>query len=309
MTQGFPVDSDDQQVYGDEPPGKTRSLETGRRRGGRIRRLWSTRDSHRRLGGKLTAYRGQLAVIDDVTGSERTTTLAPLLDATEAALADNDVDQAWACFHAALEVELLLDARAHEGNLHTWAELLAAEVQKVDSAWRYEAATALLAPDTRNPHTLYHARRLIDEHYDNMWRQLRTFRRYLAALASVSMLFVVGVVVVDALGGPLLPAVGTAHLVAVVLFGGLGATVSAALSAGRDSKRNPEQLVDTWVGLARVAVGMAAALALVTFLHSGFVSVGPPSPALALAVAFVAGFSDRLLVRTVGTVVEPRDGD
>lgn len=301
MSQGFPADPDDQPAYGDESPRRTRSLAPG----SGFRRLWPVGGSHRRLDGKLTAYRGQLAVVDDVTGSERASSLAPLLDATEAALADGDVDRAWACFHAALAVELLLDARAHEERVDTWAELLAAETTKLDSAWRREAATALLAPDAQHPHALYHVRRLVDEHYDNMWRQLRTFRRYLAVLASVSMLFVVGVVAVDALGGPLFPGAETVHLVAVVLFGGLGATVSAALSAGRDSKRNPEQLVDTWVGLARVAVGMAAALALVTFLHSGLISLGPLSPALALAVAFVAGFSDRLLVRTVGTVVDP----
>lgn len=303
MSQGFPADSDDQPGYSDDSAAGTRSPAPYRG----LRRLWPQSGSHRRLRGKLAAYRLQLAAVDEATSVERTARLDPLLDATEAALADNDVDRAWACFHAALEVELLVDALADEERVDDWAALLDAETTKLDSAWRHAAATTLLDPETRDPHALYHVRRLLDEQYDNMWRQLRTFQRYLAALASVSILFVLGVVLVDAFGGPLIPGIETVLLVGVVLFGGLGATVSAALSAGRDSTRNPEQLVDTWVGLARVTVGMAAALALFVFLHSGIVSLGPLSPALALAIAFVAGFSDRLLVRTVGTVVDPDD--
>jgi hypothetical protein len=301
MNRALPTEPEEQPPYGPAPGERTWAL-------GRLRASgpWSQSGSHRRLRGRLAAYRLQLDAVDEVTGAERLPRLEPLLDAAEAALTEGDVDRAWACFHAAVEVELLADALGGDGRLDDWAELLAAETTKLDSAWRRAAATALL--ESGDAHALYHVRRLLDEQYDNMWRQLRTFRRYLGALATLSLLFVVSVVAVDALGGPLLPDVGTSLFVAVALFGGLGATVSAALSAGRDSTRNPERLVDAWVGLARVAVGMAAALALFVFLHSGVVSLGPLSSALALAVAFVAGFSDRLLVRTVGTVVEPDDG-
>jgi hypothetical protein len=65
-------------------------------------------------------------------------------------------------------------------------------------------------------------------------------------------------------------------------------------------------LLNTWVTLARQVVGVVAALAIFAFLTSGllsgvFASVSP-TPPLVWAASFVAGFSERLVLRTVQAV-------
>jgi hypothetical protein len=67
----------------------------------------------------------------------------------------------------------------------------------------------------------------------------------------------------------------------------------------------PVLAINWWTTVGRTLAGAAAALALYAFFHSGVLAVGgvdvdnPAFQALVLAVAFAAGFSERLLERAV----------
>ncbi|MEF8855966.1 MAG: hypothetical protein V5A16_00945 [Haloplanus sp.] len=107
-------------------------------------------------------------------------------------------------------------------------------------------------------------------------------------------------------------------LVLVVVLGIMGASVSGILSLSRElqQSRIPEQAGTVWFAVARLATGGVAALMLFLFLISGLVSLGGDaatglvalnlgidlSVALVFSLSFVAGFSERLLVRVVKSV-------
>lgn len=70
--------------------------------------------------------------------------------------------------------------------------------------------------------------------------------------------------------------------------------------------RIPERVGALWLTVGRVATGAAAASTIMVFLLSGipdiFLRIDTLTPSLMLAVAFVSGFSERLLLRAVDTV-------
>lgn len=104
----------------------------------------------------------------------------------------------------------------------------------------------------------------------------------------------------------------------IVVLGIMGASVSGILSLSRELQRSkiPEQAGSVWFAVARLATGGVAALMLFLFLLSGIVSLDGSSGtsfltlnlgtdlsvALAFSLSFVAGFSERLLVRVVKSV-------
>ncbi|AXG10330.1 hypothetical protein DU484_11010 [Haloplanus rubicundus] len=113
-------------------------------------------------------------------------------------------------------------------------------------------------------------------------------------------------------------------LVLIVVLGIMGASVSGILSLSRELResRIPEQAGTVWFAIARLATGGVAALMLFLFLLSGVVSLDGDattgiltlnlgttlSVALVFSLSFVAGFSERLLVRVVKSVAG-EDGD
>lgn len=93
-------------------------------------------------------------------------------------------------------------------------------------------------------------------------------------------------------------------MISVLLAGMLGGAVSGAYELLRLRPRggDPTNLVAGWLTFPRVVIGGAAALAVFTLLISGLLNISPPSPTMALAIAFAAGFSERLLTGAVGRV-------
>jgi hypothetical protein len=99
-------------------------------------------------------------------------------------------------------------------------------------------------------------------------------------------------------------------LVYVLLFGLLGACMSAILSVIRKETQAdiPAQLSQGAVVFARPLFGAAAALALYLFIQSGLFKTGPihideTSTATVLGLSFIAGFTERLVVSVVETTV------
>jgi hypothetical protein len=66
--------------------------------------------------------------------------------------------------------------------------------------------------------------------------------------------------------------------------------------------RIPGELLATTVTFARISLAVLSSLAISIFLISGLLNLPPPSIGLLLAVAFASGFSDRLLLRALGSL-------
>lgn len=98
-------------------------------------------------------------------------------------------------------------------------------------------------------------------------------------------------------------------LLGVILFGILGGTFSAIMSLSHTSsqKRIPEQIVNSYVTLLRVALGAVGALVVYIFLAMGILNAEIISAPYVLGFAFAAGFSERLVVRAVRQVAGGED--
>jgi uncharacterized membrane protein YfcA len=83
-----------------------------------------------------------------------------------------------------------------------------------------------------------------------------------------------------------------------MLFGFLGGLLSIAFGRmSTDFGASISELrMNTAVTLARPFVGAAAAIPIVFLLESGVIDASHKSPALALALCFVGGFSERWFV-------------
>lgn len=99
-------------------------------------------------------------------------------------------------------------------------------------------------------------------------------------------------------------------MVSILLTGMLGGAVSGAYSllALRPRGEDASRLVAGWLTMARVVIGGAAALAVFTFLISGLLNLPPLTPELALSIAFVSGFSERVLTGAVGRAAAAAEG-
>lgn len=90
-------------------------------------------------------------------------------------------------------------------------------------------------------------------------------------------------------------------LVTGVLLGFFGGLLSVAFSAVRVHAA-PSALELRWnraITLARPFIGAAVAVPIVLFLQSGLINLGSATPALALVLCFVGGFSERWFVGQV----------
>jgi 8-oxo-dGTP diphosphatase len=98
--------------------------------------------------------------------------------------------------------------------------------------------------------------------------------------------------------------------VSVALFGALGAACSAILSLAKTqtTQRIPEKLVNSWVTVLRPILGAMVALAAFALLRAEFIKLGDVTSFKVLAVAFAAGFSDRLVTRAAGSLADRASG-
>ena len=99
------------------------------------------------------------------------------------------------------------------------------------------------------------------------------------------------------------PTVGFIALVAV--FGALGACLSAIQSLGHAGAQGPipEHVATSLITITRPALGAAAALGAYAIAASGLLNIsleGEEAHLTVLALAFAAGFSERLVLSAVG---------
>jgi hypothetical protein len=165
------------------------------------------------------------------------------------------------------------------------------------------------------------AKRVLDDHQDNVYRRLSILKSRLAWLTVLGIVFL-GVwllILVPSVPKMSAPSGGSDPLASlganaatfwwmVVLAGVLGGLISAFTSAiGADIKKSdiPSQLSTQTITFARLVVAALSALAVTLFLTSGILSVKQLSYEIVIVFAIVSGFTDRLLLSAIETVAKP----
>lgn len=283
-------------------PGRSRPLTIG---SGRWRRA--------RLEQALALYRVQRPARVGSAGADEA---GELLATSHEALARGDLNGAWEGLFAAQEREVLAWSDADVATRS--AEVLEEAGTKLKDHWRGRTISTLLEWVTKEKadasvsplssdekrRRLASALRLRNEGFSNNYRRLDHLRGQLALLAGVSVLVVAAlaillaaeVVPLDAKGDP-----SSDQVLGVALFGALGGSFSGALSLLRAGpKAIPQTLAEGWTTLMRPVIGAVGALAAFAFLVAGV--LGIDGAEAAYAVAFAAGFSERLVSKAAETL-------
>lgn len=192
---------------------------------------------------------------------------------------------------------------------------LQADVEELDEDYRREM-TVLLEQD--EPVDEYHRRisvalnGLYRHHRDTHMQSVRgallesqlRFFLFVVVLCLLS-LFAIWAYFFGEVGvSPTVSLFSTPFIGTVVLFGALGAAVSSlmSLSSVLNDSAIPERVGSRWLAVSRVTVGATSALILYVFVIAELVNIFVITPSSLLAIAFVGGFTERLLVKAVNAV-------
>jgi hypothetical protein len=227
-----------------------------------------------------------------------------------------EIDTAWRCFTAA-ERRRLEKAGAAELTTHAKALRREAASGKLSSAWRSQTIIDLLETkeiERKLPEridevrwSLNEATRLRDEDAENRYYRVALVRGQRSLLLLVLLgciAIVLGLAAaIDWAGDLDDPSVGFVALVAG--FGALGACLSAIQSLGRAAAggRIPEHVASALITITRPTLGAAAALGVYAIAASGLLNISledQEAHLTILALAFAAGFSERLVLSAVG---------
>ena len=274
---------------------------------GRRRPLWWGYARRReRLRASLDVYEAELRSRSDPT----TIALELIGDARRQVATRGDIDTGWMFLVAAQRQEILT---MDPSEVASRRQALVAETDaKLQNSWRGTAIRKLLVAEERDAdqdapqeqdekRRLAEATRLRDEYSDNVYRRLAHTREQLTILGVIA--FVVTTALLALLTTSAIPSSGTPEqplaFLGVALFGALGGAFSGAISLMRaiDTTRTtiPQVLSSGFTTIMRPVVGTVGAIAAYTFLGAGlFTGVDVEG---GYAVAFAAGFSERLVSR------------
>jgi len=279
-----------------------------------------------RLGYTLEQFEQELEAIIDDAKSRGQNNNSPnwhrrsrrLLKLAKTAHEVGDSERGWRLLKAADRFRFF--GLEPEG-LTSEAHAILAEASDADkgfSKWRRAAILQALADDkgslraSLRPTQVARAKRILDEHQDNVYQKHRILKLRLRILTVISFLVAAAWVAWPPFSPVLVspPQIGAAIegrrlWVAVILTGILGALVSgfsSSMATDQRQARIPGELLATTVTFARISLAVLSSLAISIFLMSGLLNLPPPSIGLLLAVAFASGFSDRLLLRALGSL-------
>jgi 8-oxo-dGTP pyrophosphatase MutT (NUDIX family) len=291
---------------------------------------------YHRLAGSLLAYRTELEQRKCASNGNKqiqecwATSAIKLISDAEKALNSGDIDEAWKCFHAAQRMELF---SLNYDQLVVKATVIRNEADKIGS-WRKRAilellnpasitSAALLPPAITQPDAIIEkvlqAALLRDESYDNQAHKDSLWKEHIRFLAYAALIVGFTMILCKLLNVVLKPVINqnTLLLIHSPLFGMLGAIFSAALKlqVGTHSSRIPELLNTRILTTLRIFIGGISAIALYLFINSQFVSnlftLDPlKSPSYLYTfyfIMFVAGFSERLVLKAINTVNKDSD--
>lgn len=214
-----------------------------------------------------------------------------------------EIELGWRYFHRAKLLSLyLLDGE----KLQDCAQATLNEAEEKLSRWRKKSVQDLLGKDgvlknKFDANDVYVALEILHEYFSNTYIKLSIARFQLKILVPVALALIGSSIwILTNLSGQI--EINNASLLfSVVLFGAMGGTVSGIISISRGTVRGkiPDQLLNSWLTIIRPLFGAMSALAISVFLLSGLIQFGDLTHNLILAISFVAGFSERLLLRAI----------
>lgn len=260
----------------------------------------------------------------DASGQEWSKVATDLLDLVANDLNRGSIDSSWKALHAARRSILHSYSSAER---ESEASVLRLEAEKLNK-WRKNSVLRILGPDDPqkappDAAKLVRAAELKDEHYNNNYYKNRIIRNtcYLLLGILVILVFITFIylgnndpetliTVISDEGGRTYERMPLMR--GVLIFGLLGACISSLLHIRNSSKttRIPEIVNNNFITITRVFVGGASAIVIFIFLESGFsdqlftdISLRPGDAYTYFAIAFVAGFTERLLLRAISSIV------
>jgi 8-oxo-dGTP pyrophosphatase MutT (NUDIX family) len=270
----------------------------------------------KRLASAITVYDGevQARATSDRSLCAGLVPILNLLASARAALQDGDLEQSWKLFLTAQRVEILyLD----QTELSAAAAAIRSEAEKLN-AWRKAGVIATLAVkgrETLDAKRVFRAAALRDEHYHNEaykdgLRRGNALRLAILLIAALMALFwckedLAVVASITANPTSLSGKHWASSLLSVSIVGLLGSIVSAITDVPRAnaSARIPEMASSVRVTVLRLLMGPASAIVLFFVIQSSIsksiVHLDHLDGYAILAIAFAAGFSERLVLRVV----------
>lgn len=161
------------------------------------------------------------------------------------------------------------------------------------------------------------AKRLLDEHYDNVYQKQSIIKNRLIWLSGIGFLAIVLWMILY-LPVPFIQAEGNDPFgialannpikfwLAIVFAGILGSILSSFTSAIGYEKGTsiPSELSSNVLAFARLMVGALSAIVITVFLTAEILNFQPKNYAFILALAIVSGFSDRFLISAIEKMVK-----
>ncbi|MEZ4633299.1 MAG: hypothetical protein R2880_21730 [Deinococcales bacterium] len=189
-------------------------------------------------------------------------------------------------------------------HIHKANEKLSSLIDKIDGKSLEQAAL-----------NIYEAMTIMHEHYSNDHQKRRALKAQLTILAwaaSIAGLLWIVLVLNDFFEWYMLPNSSNELILSVVLFGVMGASFSGILSIFEKPIRNtigielPDILFNVLLSSIRLIVGALSAIVAYVFLKSGILKIIATNEldgGIIVGIAFIAGFSERLVVNLVRNFV------
>jgi hypothetical protein len=248
-----------------------------------------------------------------------------LLKKVEERLKEHDLDGAWHNLQEAMRKEI---PGLHDPELVNREQILWCEAaDKVQPGWRKNAIDQLMKEseddrkNKRNPEgralRLQDAQELLDGYYQNQYHKNSLLLGHLRNLFFIALIALLALLALFASRCPdpqPWPEWGWKTLLVIFLFGVLGASFSATrtVTDASGKSRIPELAAGFSITIARTLLGAIPALAAYAALKSGVLNVGDEnrkSMPFALAIAFAAGFSERLVLNVLKSIDDKTGGE
>jgi len=268
---------------------------------------------HRRLCNEINGVEVDLQNIAQYNNqhSDRVNSATASLNLAKCSLGERDYNGGWLHLHNAKRELLHV---LSETELSARITVLRREAADKLYSWRKKAFEDLTNEKT-NPTiaNVVEAQKLIDDHANNHWLKIWTLKSQLKYIILVLSLVAIGLITL-AFNQPLFKQNAAdgewPFVLGVILFGILGACVSGVLSTER-AKVNahiPDQVISNLITFTRLAMGGVVAIAAYCFLQMKVIQFSQGSyEAVCFGMAFVSGFSERLVLRTVETLSGKQD--